>query len=115
MSSRPIFLRFLHLTQAISGEWTASNLDFTALRLLEELAIAHSQGESMTVTEAMNLGFIASPATLHRKLDQLREAGYIDFSFKGTNRRTKFLAPTEIAEKYFEHMGKALLTALKPA
>jgi DNA-binding MarR family transcriptional regulator len=115
MSSRPIFLRFLHLTQAISGEWTASNLDFTALRLLEELAIAHSQGESMTVTEAMNLGFIASPATLHRKLDQLREAGYIDFSFKGTNRRTKFLAPTEIAEKYFENMGKALLTALKPA
>jgi DNA-binding MarR family transcriptional regulator len=113
MVQSPPFLRFLHLTQAIAGEWTASNLDFTALRLLETVAIAHDQGKSMTVTEGMNLAFIASPATLHRKLDQLREAGFIEFVFEGKNRRTKFLIPTDSAGKYFEKMGKALTSALK--
>lgn len=36
----------------------------------------------------MALSAIASPATLHRKLNALREAGYIDQEYKARNRRT---------------------------
>jgi len=114
MVKSPPFLRFLHLTQAIAGEGTASTLDFTALRLLETLAIAHAHGESMTVTEAMNLDSIASPATLHRKLDALREAGFIEFVFEGKNRRTKYLVPTSNADRYFDKLGDALVIAITP-
>lgn len=111
MRNSSTFLRFLHLTQAITSQWKNSNLDLTALRLLEIVAIAHYQGKPLTVTDAMSLGFIASPATLHRKLDQLREAGFIKLSFEGKNRRTKFIIPTSNTGEYFEQMGDALVLA----
>jgi DNA-binding MarR family transcriptional regulator len=62
----------------------------------------------------MNLGSIASPATLHRKLDALREAGFIEFVFEGKNRRTKYLVPTSNADKYFDKLGDALVIAITP-
>ena len=43
----------------------------------------------------MTLNNIVSPATLHRKLDELREGGLIEQSFEGKNRRTKYLVPTK--------------------
>jgi DNA-binding MarR family transcriptional regulator len=111
MANSPVYLRFLNLSQAIASEF--EGLDLTALRLLETIAVAHTQGKPLTVTDAMSLSAIASPATLHRKIDALREAGLIDQIFEGTNRRTKYLAPTKAAAKYFDSMGKAMTTALK--
>jgi DNA-binding MarR family transcriptional regulator len=113
MSHSQIYLRFLHLTQAISGELSSSSVDFSALRLLEAVAVAYAKGSPFTVTNAMELNTIASPATLHRKLDALREAGLIDQVFEGTNRRTKYLSPTKAAAQYFDRMGKALEQAAK--
>ena len=113
MSNSQIYLRFLHLTQAISGELPTSNVDFSALRLLEAIAVAKAQGSPLTVTNAMELNTLASPATLHRKLDALLEAGLVEQEFEGKNRRTKYLVPTQSASKYFEQMGRALVTAIK--
>jgi len=67
------------------------------------------------VTEAMALDHIASPATIHRKLDQLRELGMIDTVFEGKNRRTKYLVPTKAASDYFANMGKAVQQAIASA
>ena len=61
----------------------------------------------------MALNAIASPATIHRKLDQLRELGMIDTVFEGKNRRTKYLVPTQAADAYFDKLGKVLGEALK--
>lgn len=113
MSHSQIYLRFLHLTQAISGELPTSNVDFHALRLLEAIAVAYAQCSPLTVTNAMELNIIASPATLHRKLDALREAGLVEQEFEGKNRRTKYLVLTQAASNYFEQMGKALVSATK--
>jgi DNA-binding MarR family transcriptional regulator len=113
MSYSPIYLRFLNLTQVITGELATSNLDLTALRLLEAVAVAYEKGSPLTVTNAMELKTIASPATLHRKLDALREADLVEQKFEVKNRRTKFLIPTHAAGKYFEQMGKALISATK--
>ena len=54
---------------------------------------------------------IASPATLHRKLDELREGGLIEQTFEGKNRRTKYLCPTPQAEKYFSQVGAVMQQA----
>ncbi len=113
MSHSQIYLRFIHITQAISGELLTSNVDSASLRLLEAVAVAYTQGSPLTVTNAMELKNIASPATLHRKLDALREAGLVEQEFEGKNRRTKYLVPTQAACKYFEKMGRALVTAIK--
>ena len=87
-------------------------MDLDAKKLLETIAVRHSQGKPLTVTEAMAMSHIASPATIHRKLDVLREIGMIDTQFEGTNRRTKFLVPTKAANAYFDRMSGAMQSAV---
>lgn len=111
MSNTSIYLRFINLTHAITSEWDGAGIDLLGLRLLEAIAIAHNQGAAVTVTNAMALNGIASPATMHRKLASLLEAGLIQQIYEGKNRRTKYLLPTTDAEKYFEKLGNALVIA----
>jgi DNA-binding MarR family transcriptional regulator len=108
-----IYLRFLSLANAIEGASTPlSQVDETAKQLLEVIALHHAQGKALTVTDAMAMASIASPATLHRKLDDLREQGLIAQIFEGKNRRTKYLVPTKVADKYFANLGKVMAQAI---
>jgi hypothetical protein len=71
------YLRFLALAQAIDLSTEFADVDEAAKQLLIYIALRHSQGKSITVTEAMGLKAIASPATIHRKLDVLLKVGLI--------------------------------------
>jgi Fe2+ or Zn2+ uptake regulation protein len=112
MKTKQIYLRFLNLIHASEGQSQAPAMDLEAKKLLEVIAVHHAEEKPLTVTEAMALGAIASPATIHRKLDQLRELGWIDCVFEGKNRRTKYLVPTQTSHDYFETIGKAMQQAL---
>jgi DNA-binding MarR family transcriptional regulator len=103
------------LLQALEVEQKSPSIDLDAKKLLEVIAVRHEQKRPLTVTEAMGLLTIASPATIHRKLDQLREMGLIDTVFEGKNRRTKFLTPTVKAHEYFENVGRAMEQAISQA
>ncbi len=104
-----LYLRFLSLANAIDGSATQlSNVDETAKQLLHVIALHHAQGKALTVTDAMAMASIASPATIHRKLDDLRESGLIAQTFEGKNRRTKYLVPTKVADKYFANLSKVM-------
>jgi Fe2+ or Zn2+ uptake regulation protein len=111
MTSDEIYVRFLKLAQAINANELFISMDLRSQKLLEVIAISHASAKPLTVTAAMGLSYIASPATIHRKLDQLRELGLIDLVFESKNRRTKFLVPTNDALTYFDAMGKAVLAA----
>ena len=115
MPSKQIYLRFLNLIHALDGGQHAPTMDLDAKKLLEVIAVRHAQQKPLTVTDAMALNNIASPATIHRKLDQLRELGMIDTVFEGKNRRTKFLVPTQQAHTYFDKVGEAMQQALAEA
>lgn len=109
------YLKFLSLAHAIdSSHVQVSKLDETAKLLLQVIALRHTQGSAMTVTNAMALSSIASQATLHRKLDDLREVGLIEQIFEGKNRRTKYLVPTKVADKYFAELGGVMRQLLVP-
>lgn len=112
METKQIYMRFLNLLHAIEGGENAPEMDLEAKKLLEVIAVQESNKTPLTVTAAMNLGHIASPATIHRKLDVLRELGMIDTVYEGKNRRTKYLVPTQAAHDYFESVGKAMTTAM---
>lgn len=112
METKQIYMRFLNLLHAIEGGENAPEMDLEAKKLLEVIAVQESNKTPLTVTAAMNLGHIASPATIHRKLDVLRELGMIDTVYEGNNRRTKYLVPTEAAHDYFESVGKAMTAAM---
>ena len=103
------YIRLLNLLQGTND----LGIDSVAEKLLELIAVAHASGKPLTVTEAMNFGNIASPATLHRKLNQLIEAELVSQDFEGKNRRTKFLSPTAKANRHFEKVGKLIRAAAK--
>ena len=108
-----LYLRFLRIARDVDVQKTpVKNIDSTALLLLNEIAVQHHEGKNITVTQAMLLINIASPATVHRKLDELREAGLIEQVFEGKNRRTKYLVPTKEADSYFAKMSKAITNAV---
>ena len=108
-----LYLRFLHIARKVDIQKTSfKNIDSTALLLLNEIAVQHLDGKNITVTQAMLLSKIASPATIHRKLDELRAAGLIEQVFEGKNRRTKYLVPTKEADSYFAKMSKAITSAV---
>lgn len=111
MTNSSTYIRFINLTHAVTSEFEGAGIDLLSLRLLEAIAIAHSEGTALTVTDAMALSAIASPATMHRKLTNLLDAKLIEQVFEGKNRRTKYLVPTAQASKYFEQLGKALILA----
>jgi DNA-binding MarR family transcriptional regulator len=113
--SKNIYLRFLTLLQTIEGKGELPSLDLDAKKLLETIAVQHFQGKSLTVTEAMTLSHIASPATIHRKLNVLREIGLIETLHEGTNRRTKYLVPTAQANRYFDEHSNIMHQALAPS
>jgi hypothetical protein len=108
-----LYLRFLNFARAVDIQKTpVKNIDSTALLLLNEIAVQHHNGKNVTVTGAMLLSNIASPATIHRKLDELREVGLIEQVFEGKNRRTKYLVPTKEADSFFVKMSKAITNAV---
>ena len=113
MKAQQLYLRFLNVLHALEDESDLPALDLECRRLLEEIAVREQNKKALTVTEAMALSSIASPATLHRKLDALLESGLIQHQFEGENRRTKYVVCTEKAMKYFERAGRAMQRSLK--
>ena len=107
--SNSVYLRFLALAGAIE-KGLFEETDAVAMSLLELIGVAADKGRPLTVTQAMSLAQLASPATLHRKIVQLIEAGYVEQCFEGKNRRTKYLVPTDKVDKYYAKLGELLMS-----
>ena len=122
-----LYLRFLQIANVIREVIAAaqvanviqrgslSELDETSIALLNEIAVSHLNGKALTVSQAMGLANLASATTIHRKLDELRIAGYIEQTFQGSNRRTKYLVPTAATHAYMKKMSEAMAVAARSA
>ena len=83
--------------------------------LLELIALRQSRNQPMMVTECMRMQRLASPATVYRKLEALRDKDWISVTQTPENRKSKFLVLSKRAEKYFQLHHVALERALKAA
>ena len=61
MDSKQIYLRFLNMIHALDGGANAPTMDFDAKRLLEVIAVRHSEQKPLTVTDAMALNSMPHP------------------------------------------------------
>ena len=113
MKSKLAYVRFLELIQTIEGRGGLREMDLDTKKLLEVIVVSDAQRKTLTVTDTMQMSHIASPATIHRKLDTLREMGFIATEFIGENRRTKYLKPTSAAIKYFDQVGAMMAKVLR--
>ena len=83
-------------------------LGATHLHLLERIGIRDGENNPLTVTEAMKLDAVASPATIHRLMDDLEFIGLIKkFHAKG-NIRTKYLILGKNGWRYFRKVAKEM-------
>lgn len=105
MSNKNAYFRFLNLLRGVEASFFPASLGATAKSLLELIASQHAAGHPLTVTEAMGLQQVASPATIHRKIDDLRLAGLVSTEFQDDNRRTKYLVPTLKARRFFDKIS----------
>ena len=85
-------------------------IDFAAKELLDIIGTCHFH-EPLTVTEAMQLQEIGSPATIHRKLDDLVAAGLVYHYQEPGNKRTKYIKLTSDAIGYYAQLSQAMVTA----
>lgn len=99
-------LRCEHEQATISQ--SSAHISSKLMALFVLLAMKHAEGQAMSVSQTMALPGIASSAALHKRIDDLREAGMICVMFKGSDRRTKYLVPTEKANRYLSLMGDLL-------
>lgn len=73
--------------------------------LLQEIAIRWLDNKPMSVHEAINLGHLGSPATLHKRVSRLRSLNLLAIGQRETDRRTKYLIATQESLSHFRELG----------
>ena len=109
-----VYLKFFQNIAALEPiQFKYKDLSPTAILLLNEIAVKDFEDQPLTVTQAMGFNALGSPANLHRKINELLNAGMIEFRSIGTNRRTKYLHITQAAFDYFQTKSKAMVEAVE--
>ena len=99
------YFRFLQLANAFQFDNAGVEMDANERALLDVLALCWYEGQPMTVREAIALGHLGSPATLHKRITRLRQKELlIAFNQEG-DRRAKYLIPSEKTLDFFGHLG----------
>ncbi|PUE58223.1 hypothetical protein B9Z36_05025 [Limnohabitans sp. Rim8] len=112
MSSKNVYLNYLVQSKAEPMDAMLSYVSPACVQLLSAIAVADFQGQPLTISQIMAMIHFASPGTIHRRVESLRQKGLIDLIYKDGNRRTKYIVPTEAANAYFEKMGDLLVKTL---
>ncbi|NBX55473.1 MAG: hypothetical protein EBQ82_10940 [Betaproteobacteria bacterium] len=102
------YLRLVKVVLSLENHGPFKDLDQASIKLLEVIALGELEGSPLPVTKAMELKHIASPASIHRKLEALRSRGLIDHVYLEGNRRTKFLKPTELALDHYAQISQEM-------
>lgn len=102
------YLRFLHQVHRMTVKGRLSNIEPVCSRLLDEIALADKSQEPLTVTGLMGLSHIASPATLHRKMQVLLKDGFIELTVDTQNKRSKFVMLSKKGVRRYELLSSVM-------
>ena len=109
MSSKNLYINYLIQIKTEPMDVLLSHASSGCVQLLNAIAVADLQGRPLTISQIMAMTYLASPGTIHRRVESLRQKGLIDLIYKDGNRRTKYIVPTPAANAYFEQMGDLLI------
>ncbi len=102
------YLRFLQLMDAVETLPGMPEFDANEKALFDAVVLRWSQGQPMTVREAIGLSELGSPATLHKRLQRVIGKDLLVAYHEGQDRRTKFLKPSDKGLAYIEWLGRQL-------
>lgn len=109
-----IYLRFLHLAEALRGLPSLPPLDPLEERILALIARASKNEERLSVRDMMGKGEYGAPATVHARLKSMREKGWIVLSDTEDARR-KQIDLTQAALQHFDRLSNCLVEAAQGA
>lgn len=105
-----LYFRFLNLKQAVENVTKLETLDTIEEQILQCLARAYLAGKSLCVTDLVANADIASPATMHKRLQNLHRTGYIRIEPVADEYPKKNVTLTPSAIRYFNRLAKGLRT-----
>lgn len=112
MSANSIYLRFLNLVSAVDELPWLVEVDANEKALFDLISLRWSQGQPLSVVEAINQTHLGSTSTLHKRLKRLIAKNWVVASQIGTDRRTKHLLPSEKGTSYIKWMSAQLASVL---
>lgn len=101
------YFKFLQLSRTLKAR-DCGSLSADHIAVLEVIVLAWHEGSPMAVRDVTRLNELGSPATLHKRLSLLRDAGFIEVKAVDSDHRIKLLAPTTKAVKHFDQLGQAM-------
>ncbi|MGV0960245.1 MAG: hypothetical protein ACOYB1_10450 [Limnohabitans sp.] len=93
--SKSAYLRFLQLISAVDGLPWLADVDAHERALFDVLCLHWSQGQPLTVFNAIHQAQLGSSSTLHKRLKRLIAKDLIVARYGENNRRTKHLMPSD--------------------
>ena len=106
------YFRFLQLVSAVEALPGMDQFGVNERALFQEILLAWSMSEPLSVRQAIDIEHLGSPATLHKRVSRLRNMDLIDAVSEGGDRRTKYLVPTGKGLQYVERLSKAFQRSL---
>jgi hypothetical protein len=108
------YIKFLNLIDAIDRINPGKKLDCIEESLLNKIVSCAQAKQAILVGDLISLADLGSQATLHGRLKNLNELGYIKMAANADGRKKEVL-PTKLALKRYEEISKCLEKAVKAA
>lgn len=109
-----IYLRFLHLAEALRGLPSLPALDPLEERILAMIARTTKNETRLSVRDMMAKQEFGAPATVHARLKSMREKGWIVLNDTEDARR-KQIDLTQAALQHFDRLSSCLVEAAQGA
>ena len=107
------YVNFLECLRQLELKPNSPKLEVDEQVIFNALAVLWSQGEPVTVLQAMKLPVGMSPTTIHRKLKSLRKKGVIGLEEQEADNRIKHVVPTDLARGYLVELNRCVVVARK--
>ncbi len=103
--SAPSYVRLLNLLAAVRKIAPFTHLEADEEHLLNALALIWHEPRNVTVADVMREANHVSRSTIYRRLLGLKRKGLVEFKDDRTDRRLKFVLPTDLAEDYISRLS----------
>ena len=110
-SAAQAYLHFLQLSSGFVQMPALEGFDANHKALFESVALSWFLGKPLTVRDTIEQSALGSPATLHKRLHRLIGQKLLTAQGFGTDRRTKFVQPTDKGLAFIEWLGQLQATA----
>lgn len=107
------YIRFLNVLDSLDRINPGRELDQIEVSLLEYIFLSAKKEGEILVGELLGLKKLGSQATLHGRIKNLSNMGYIKLINDKVDGRKKFVVPTKMGVKYIEFMADCLENSMK--